>query len=133
MSSSFSKSTIEVRQLSICGFRAASCSSWAAISTGAGGGRAGDGDGAGVELADAGGGMRGAADVGAAVALPMPSFERIVPNSDMCALLAWWDGAMAPSVVLGGTAGFEMSGNPPRLEDTPTAAYDKKFIWRAAR
>ena len=42
--------------------------------------------------------MPGGAD--AAVVLPMPSFERIVPNSDICALLAWWGGANAPLVVL---------------------------------
>ena len=73
MSSNFSRSTIEVRQLSFCGFAAARCSSSAAISTGAVGGR--DGEGAGAGFADAEG-VRCGTGAGAAVALPSPSFEK---------------------------------------------------------
>ena len=93
------RSTMEVRQLSFCGFDAARCSSCAATSTGAAAEADdddedegdGDGDGDGDDD-DAGGavaaGLPCEVDVGAAPALPIPSFERIVPNTDMDALLA---------------------------------------------
>src|SRR5690606_41714637 len=90
ISSSLSRATIEVRQLSFWLLAAARCSSSASMSTGGGAG-AGVGGAAGWEGAvvvagrvDTGAGA--GARAGAAFA-PMPSFERMVLKIDIAMLL----------------------------------------------
>ena len=68
--------------MSFCGFAAARCSSCAATSTVAGGGRAGGTDGAGRGSAD-GAGVRCGVGAGAAAAVPTPSFARMELSSDI--------------------------------------------------
>ena len=85
MSSSFNRSTIEVRQLSFCGFAAArfsSCATTSTTATGFGGGGA-----AGALGGVPGAVLRGGAALGASVDLPIPSFARILSNNPIAFLL----------------------------------------------
>ena len=84
MSSSFSRSTIEVFQLSFCGLAAASFSSCATTSTtaiGCGGGGA-FGAGAGAGVATGGGVDALGAGAGSAAAFLRPNFSRILPKKN---------------------------------------------------
>jgi hypothetical protein len=87
ISRSLSRSTMEVRQFSFCGFAAARCSSCATTSTSATG--LGGGGATGARPGFAGEAVGGGTGVEAAAALPMPSFSRILPKNPMGASLGW--------------------------------------------
>ena len=94
MSRSFSRSTMEVRQFSCCGFAAARCSSCATTSTRAT--ALGGGGAAGIGLGLAGAAVGGEAGVAAAAVLPMPRVSKMVLKNPMVLSFDGWTGWRDP-------------------------------------